>query len=582
MLRTFIQHRVRSTQSLDGFWDFTTQEAANKPRLPKAYARRIHVPSCWETLPGMETYRGQAWLRTSFDGVPGHASRIVFAGVSHTAKVYVDGKAAGSHYDAFTPWSVLSPNAQDTGHELSLLVDNSFSDQSSLHIPNDYYTYGGITRPVELQHVPEVFIERVHATPALTSRTGQWILEVSIRLRNWSKSDLLRQVTVTVGDLVQDLGLITVPAGAARQITRKLTVPNVEAWSPDNPRLYELTTELYHDNAVVDDLIERIGFRTVAVKGKQILLNGQPIRMRGYNRHEDHPNFGCAIPLPQMVQDLEIMRDLGCNYVRTSHYPNDQRFLDLCDEMGFLVWEESHARTVDLQHPKFREQIEGSTREMIDWHYNHPSIIMWGCLNECETRTPEGRTEYAWLIKLFRQLDSSRPITYASMFHEQDICFHLADIVSVNIYTGWYKMNLDDVKPRLDRFIKWLDTDKKSGGKGKPLIISEFGGGAIPGYTSPTRCPWSEEYLSDMLEHELSVYLNHPRVVGALIWQFCDVRVTPEGNWWRQRPRTMNNKGTVNQFRQPKMCYAAVKRQMLAAKAKDAKPASRKTSSKKR
>ncbi len=565
MLRTFDRHRVRSVRSLDGFWDFTTTPDSGRDGRPKRYERSIHIPSCWESLPGLENYRGRAWVRTTFDGLPGFASRLVFGGVSHTADAYVDGQLLAHHEDAFTPWAALAPDAQDRAHTLTLAIDNTFGEHASLHLPNDYYTYGGVTRPVELQHVPEVFIERIWATPRLDAKRGRWSLDVRAWVRNWSAEPLRRNLTVTIGGVVHDLGTLRVPAGGARDVRQTLDAPDVEPWRPDRPRLYELVAELYDGPEVVDDLIDRVGFRTIETKGRKLLLNGEPIRLRGYNRHEDHPSFGCAIPLQQMVQDLEIIRDLGCNFIRTSHYPYDQRFLDLCDELGILVWEESHARAVDMNHPRFRDQIAASTREMIEWHHNHPCIILWGCLNECETRTARGRAHYKRVIDLIRKLDGSRPVTYASMYHEEDICFGLADVVAVNIYTGWYNAELDDTAPRLDRFLKWLHSDKSRGGQGKPVIVSEFGGGAIPGYTNPARVHWTEEYLGDLLDHELGVYLHHPDVVGAAIWQFCDVRVTTEGGWWRYRPRTMNNKGTVNEFRRPKRCYGVVQRRMREA-----------------
>lgn len=566
MLRTFVQHRVRATASLNGLWEFTIDPPRKKVTLPRQYDRTILVPSAWETMPGLESYRGKGWLRTAFEAEEGYATRLVFGGVSHTGDVYVDGRHVAHHYDAFTPWDVVLPDLREGARELVVAVDNTFGPHSALHIPNDYYTYGGITRPVEVQHVPAAYLHHVHATPWRAKRS--WSLEIEVEVRNWSDRPCERTVRLAVADAEYELDPVTVPPRDSVTIEATIHGIDAEPWSHESPRLYELTAVLLDGEEIVDDLIDRIGFRTVEVRGKKLLLSGEPIRLRGYNRHEDHHNFGCAIPLEAMVQDLNLIRDLGCNFVRTCHYPNDMRFLDLCDELGIYVWEESHARTVDMEHPKFREQIEASTREMVAWHRNRPSIVIWGCLNECETRTEDGRDEHARVLKLIKELDASRPVTYASMFHENDLAFGLADIVSVNRYVGWYGSNLPEVEPALKRFLKWLHSDASRGGKGKPVILSEFGGGAIPGYFNRNRVHWTEEYLSDLLDHELGVYLNHPDVVGAAVWQFCDVRVTPEGGWWQKRPRTMNNKGSVDQFRQPKLCYDTVKRRMLEAKAK--------------
>jgi len=565
MLRTFTEHVVRPVDTLDGQWEFVTAaDRKDKHRLPNRYNRTIHVPSAWESLPRLAAYRGKAWFRRTFPATDDLAVRIVFGGVSHTADVYVDGKKAGHHYDAFTPWHVVVPNLSAGEHELVVSVDNTFGPHSALHLENDYYTYGGITRPAELHYVENVYIERMHLTPR---RQGdRWALDVRVRLANWSDRPARRRLVVHLDESLLDLGTVTVRPKATREVSGSLPGLNVRPWTSERPNLYEVEALLIdpEEDSIVDDLIDRVGFRQIAVRGRKILLNGEPVRLRGHNRHEDHPQFGCAMPVEAMVHDLEIMRDLGCNFIRTCHYPNDRRFLDLCDEMGFYVWEESHARTVDFKHPKFREQIETSTREMIDSHRNHPSIVIWGCLNECESHTPFGRREYARVLGLIKKLDPTRPVTFASNHADEDLCLDTVDIVSWNRYDGWYHGELADVEPMLKKMLRWLHSKRSRGGSGKPVILSEFGAGAIYGHRSPNRAKWTEEYQCDVLDETLRVYLNHPNVAGVAIWQFCDVRITR--GWWRARPRTMNNKGTVDEYRRPKLAYDVVKRRMHAAR----------------
>jgi beta-glucuronidase len=561
-LRNFPQHEIRPTETLSGRWDFVTaDERTDRAKLPRRYTRSIHVPSAWEQLPGLENYRGKAWLRTTIPAVTGWAVRLAFGGVSHTADVYLDGKHVGHHYDAFTPFDIVVPRLKEGDHELVVEVDNSFGEHSALHMDNDYYTYGGITRPAEVQLVPSVYIDRLFALPV---RRGQrWDLDVRVRLASWSRQAETRSVAVAVADGFLELGDVTVEAGGAAEVTGRVKNLDVEPWTPESPALYAVEALLSDGEDLTDDLLERVGFREVKVRGKKLLLNGEPVRLRGYNRHEDHPQFGCALPLEAMVTDLEILRDLGCNFVRTCHYPNDMRFLDLCDELGFCVWEESHARCVKFDHPKFREQIAGSTREMVDWHYNHPSILMWGCLNECDSVSAGGRKEHKRVLEMLRELDGSRPVTFASNKAQSDRCLDLVDIVSWNRYTGWYNGRPEQVEDDLKDLLKWLNSDA-SGGKNKPVIMSEFGGGAIPGYRRPHHAKWTEQYQAEVLDHQLGVYLHHPQVVGATIWQFCDCRVT--FGHFNGRPRTMNNKGTVDEFRLPKASYEVVKRHMHEAR----------------
>ncbi len=563
-MRTFDEHELRCDMELGGFWEFVIEpERRDRGRLPGEYNRMIHVPSAWESMPGLENYRGRAWMRTSIPGSAELATRLVFGGVSHTGTVYVNGREIGSHYDAFTPWSVNAGVLGPGSHELVVEVDNSFGPHSALHIENDYYTYGGITRPVRVQLVPEVYVDRIFCLPV---RAGSgWDLDVRVRIRNSGSRSITRKTLVALdlpGTCV-DLGRVTLKPGAVREVRGRLRRPDVKPWSPQEPNLYSVQALLMDGDEPVDDLIDRIGFRRIQVKGRKLLLNGRPIRLAGYNRHEDHPRFGCALPLATMVQDLQTMRDLGCNFVRTCHYPNDLRFLDLCDELGICVWEESHARTVDFRHPLFRQQIADSTREMVEWHFNRPSILLWGCLNECESDTVFGRREHARVIKLIKKLDMSRPVTFASNRADRDLCLGLVDVVAWNRYDAWYGGAPSDIEPELKKMLKWLHSDRSRGGKGKPVIMSEFGAGGIFGCRGVNHAKWTEEYQAEVLDESLRVYLNHPGVVGAAIWQFCDVRVT--GDWWSGRPRTMNNKGTVDEYRRPKLCYEVVKKRMREA-----------------
>jgi beta-glucuronidase len=339
--------------------------------------------------------------------------------------------------------------------------------------------------------------------------------------------------------------------------TVRIPAGDITPWSPASPQLYELSLELIDDEApaMLDDLITRVGFREVKVKGKKLLLNGEEFKLCGYNRHEDHPQFGCAIPLEAMIHDLELIRASGANFVRTCHYPNDQRFLDCCDELGICIWEENHARDVPFDQPAFDEQIEQSTREMVHWHFNHPSIIIWGCLNECDSVSKPGRKVHEHCLGLLKELDGSRPVTFASNKQVEDICLDLVDIVSWNLYPGWYGGSIESVEDRFKELYQWLQSPK-SGAKGKPLIMSEFGGGAIYGNHDRNRPKWSEEFQADLLDECLRIYLAHPGIIGSAIWQFCDCRVT-EG-WSMRRPNTINNKGVVDRYRRPKLSFERV------------------------
>ena len=311
------------------------------------------------------------------------------------------------------------------------------------------------------------------------------------------------------------------------------------------------------DGKETDDLIERVGFRTVEVRNTKIYLNGEEIYLKGFNRHEDYAVDGCAVTLQHMVQDMDLMQDMNANAVRTCHYPNDERFLDLCDERGIFVWEENHARGLvlkDMQNSNFEKQCEDCIREMIENHYNHPSIVIWGILNECASETDEGRRMYKKQYEQIKSLDMSRPTTSATCRHFTDICLDLPDVVSFNMYTKWYKdCPIDE---RNNQEIEWI---KKSGGDNKPIIVSELGAAAIYGFRDRTCQKWSEEYQAKLIRDSLDVYMNDDRICGVFIWQFADCRVTEEGEWFATRARCHNNKGIVDEYRRPKMAYDTVK-----------------------
>jgi beta-glucuronidase len=212
-----------------------------------------------------------------------------------------------------------------------------------------------------------------------------------------------------------------------------------------------------------------------------------------------------------------------------------------------------------MQNKNFIKQSIDCIDEMIDNHINHPSIIIWALLNECASDTVEGRKIYERLIHEIRSLDGSRPVSFATCRYFNDICLDLADIVSYNLYYGWYnELNITDAYSQQLAYIE------SHGGVGKPVIISEFGGDAVYGMRDPARPRWSEEYQSDLMDRSLTFYYSRDEIVGTYIWQYADCRVTNEGTWYQTRPGTRNNKGVVDIYRRPKLAFETVKKQYLS------------------
>ena len=549
MIRTFETHLIREQKELTGcLWDFIPCQGENAGKVYK-----VATPGCWETYPDFGNYRGEAIYRTSF--VAEGDIRLEFKGVSHTATVCLDGQEIATHYNAYTAFEVVVKNLAHGEHILEVKADNSFNENSALHIPNDYMTYGGVNRPVVLEMLEDAYINYVHVTPY--RKADKWNAKVEIKVTNLKEDAQMLDFKALIAEEAAEWKDVVIEANDSIVLSSELEFAEVSMWEQDNPKLYKVSVTAYKDGYAIDDLIDRFGFREVSVEGKKILFNGKPIHIKGVCRHEDHPQFGCAIPYAAMAADLDIIRHLGANSVRTVHYPNDELFLDLCDEMGILVWEENHARGLSLenmQNLNFEPQAEKVIDEMITLHYNHPAIYIWGILNECASETEYGKECYRKQFELIKKLDTSRPTSFASCKFKTDISLGLPDVVSYNIYPLWYHNT--SVEDYLDDLYQWIQSDTE--GAGKPFLITEVGAGGIYGYRNNYNSKWTEEYQAETLEKQLTAILNYKDCQGVYIWQFCDVRVSDE--WFAARPRTMNNKGIVDEYRRRKLSYNVVKK----------------------
>lgn len=555
MIRLFSTHQIRKSTELEGLWDFTP--AAYMGEKVGAYRYRLPVPGCWEMHPEFGNYRGIGVYRQKVTLHQRSNLRLEFKGVSHTAHVYFDGVMKACHYNAYTAFECVIPQVEAGTHDLVIYVDNSFHEDSALHVPNDYYTYGGIIRPVAVEEISDLYIQNVMFTPVRQGLGwhGSWKAVV----RNMGQVERMVSIRGILAGIDAELGRSLVKSGETVEISSWVAYPDVKEWSLENPNLYALTAILTTEEGYdCDDWLDRVGFRTISTDNGKIQLNGKDVVLQGVNRHEDHPMAGSALPLHLMVRDLELITDLGCNAVRTSHYPYDERFLDLCDERGIAVWEENHARGLSLEqmlNPNFGWQSEQVTREMVQQHYNHPSILIWAILNECASHTEEGRAHYEKQLTIIGELDPSRPRSFASHHRDQEKCFDLAEIVSFNLYPGWYTN--ENPGELADQARLWADA---LGGKGKPMIISEFGGDGFYGFRSPNREKGSEERQADIIDSNLRAYLERDYISGIFIWQFSDCRVTEGLGWLLARSCTRNSKGIVDEYRRPKLAYETVKR----------------------
>lgn len=432
MDRFITTHRLRKTCEPTPLWTLTTLDEGGL-----SAPATVMVPGVWEDVPGLKNYRGHAVYEKQL--TCGGTLRFVFGGVSFRAKVWLDDTLLGTHYGAYGAFDFLAEDVPFGEHTLRVEVDNLFGGDSALHIPNDYYSYGGITRPVSIEQLGSAYITALNITPRRKGRI--WMADVEVTIRSITDEAQKIDVDVKAGPTSITWKHRSLPAREDITLSTTLIAPGVTCWSPEHPQLYAAEAVLWLNDEPADDLCDRFGFREIQAEGNQLLLNGEPLFIKGVNRHEDYANFGCAVPESAMAHDVQLIRDLGCNLVRTCHYPNDPRFLDLCDQYGLLVWEEAHARGLveeRMRHPHFMEQTMLSVHEMISQHRNHPSIILWGCLNECEDTTDFGADCYRATLNEIRAQDASRPATAALLDRKGSLILADCDVVSLNLYPAWY------------------------------------------------------------------------------------------------------------------------------------------------
>ena len=568
--------RPSRTTSLDGVWEFSwlgdgadlsdrSVESGGPLRAVAAAAVATHgsgpiaVPGCFDAMPSLAGARGTGVYRRCFEQTPDQDGYLVFHGLGIWAAVYVDGALACVHRKPYSAFAVLVPRSTARVRDLAVVVDNRFDTARSPLQENyfDFYAYGGLFRSVEHIEVPQNHFTSVVVSDAdlsastvrvgvRLSQDGPCRIECAVDGGEWTSPTVDDRDDRDDGD--KAVGSFSVH------------VPDARPWTPENPVLHSLCVRVVPDG---DEVSVRFGLRTVAVDGPRILLNGKPIRLFGWNRHEGHPQYGPALPLAQLVADIQLMKQAGANFVRGSHYPQDERFLDLCDEFGLLVWEESIGWQQEERHfanGEYVDLIVEQQRQMIRAHINHPSIIMWGFQNELHSEIEAARPVVEALARECRANDASRPVTFATCRFPNDLCMDLVDIVSINTYPAWYSQRADEYRP-LHEVAERVDTIKAELRAqrldDKPLILSEIGAGAIYGWRDPHDGPWSEQYQSDYLELVCTAFRDDPSIAGLALWQFCDCR-TYGSSRSLSRPRGFNNKGVLDEYRRAKLAYRTV------------------------
>ena len=557
-MRLFSEHNVRRVDSLDGAWRFSADKAGVGDAqgwysaIPDA--QTVVVPSCWNTQMGLLDYEGVCWYERDFY-TEGGTLRFFFGAVMTEAKVYLDGTLIGSHYGGFCEFDIIVNGVASGTHRLTVRVDNSFDAQSIPQKVVDWYHYGGITRSVSVEVLKGVCVLynrfEYELSESLDSARARFAFEVY----NASADTASDKIGATVCG-VDYSAEVTLSGYERREVlTDYAEITDLELWQPESPRLYNVAI-----STSTDDLMDRVGFRRVEVRGYEILLNGRPYEVRGVNRHEEHPEFGMAFPPALMRRDIDIAVEMGCNSLRGSHYPQAPVFIDMLDECGVTFWSEipiwgGGFSEECLADPVVLARGEDMHREMVRCYYNHPSIIIWGMHNEIKAYTESGKAMCERYYPLLKEIGGNRLVTYATSRAMTDISLEYCDVICINQYEGWYQGGIDTWEGFVADFHKRADS---IGVGHKPIIMSEFGAAAVYGHRSfDNEIRWSEDYQARLISHCLELFHADPKICGSYIWQFTDIRTCLEVGL--TRARGYNNKGVVNEHRNPKASYFTVK-----------------------
>ena len=470
----------------------------------------MQIPSDWNTQDErLFFYEGTVWFKKSFQAVPmqDYRTLLYFGAVNYDCHVWVNGKKAGHHIGGFTPFNFdISDLLIEGENTIIVKVDNKRHAEAVPTQIFDWWNYGGITRDVMLVKVPPVYLEDYNLQ--LTSLEGRR-LSFSVKL---NKAEADHTVTLNIPELKLKKTIKTNADGTA-SVNMKA---KPQLWCPENPKRYQV--EITLDNSTICD---SIGFRMIETRGKQILLNGKPIFLKGISIHEEKPNGGGRANSTEDAHTLlSWAKELGCNFVRLAHYPHNEYMVREAERMGILVWSEIPCYwTIAWKNPKTYENACNQLTDMISRDHNRANVIIWSIANE----TPHSAERDAFLSRLAKQarsLDSTRlismamEVTGASNYVNRlnDNMNEYVDVVSFNQYIGWYR-DVNDA-PKMTWEIPY----------DKPVIISEFGGGAKFGYHGAKNQRWTEEFQENLYRENTAMLDKIDGLAGTTPWILKDFR----------------------------------------------------------
>jgi beta-glucuronidase len=570
---------TRATRDLSGLWRFRL-DPEDKGEAARWYdgltdTRAIPVPCSWNDLfDDARNYFGAAWYETEFHldaAWKGQRVHLRFGSAVYRAKVWVNGQLVGEHLGGHLPFAfdISAVARADQPNRLVVMVENKLESTRVPAIPDpatsrfyledfpqtsyDFFPYSGLHRPVWLFTTPAAHIHDVSVATTRSGSTG--VADVSFTVAGgWSGA-----ATLTVSGGPSPIRVpVQVSGGRGAGTVR---IPSAKLWGPNHPFLYTLTVTLGDG---LDEYAFKIGIRTIEVSGDKLLLNGEPVHLTGFGKHEDFILHGRGLDLPVLVRDFELLKWIGANSFRTSHYPYSEEAMMLADEYGFLVIGETPGVSLTLSdRPDIiaarHTQLTADLTDLIDRDKNHPCVILWSIANESLTKpfhtlgeapadaVAKGTAFFKDMFAHVRSLDRTRPVAMVSVQGGPAEWVGQGDVICQNSYSGWYALSgrLDEAAVALEKEVQALR--QRHGAK--PIIYTEFGADAVAGSHAQPAEMWTEEYQADMIAMYLRVLGQHPNVVGMHPWAFADFRTAQS----TMRVGALNQKGVFTRDRRPKL-----------------------------
>lgn len=542
----------------------------------------IDLPHSWNALDATDItpgYRRSAsWYKKEIDIniVSRKLYQLYFEGVNIESEVYVNGKKIGGHTGGYIGFHVDITNAIVEGkNNILIRVDNSYNPEVIPSQKSDFFIFGGITRDVWLETLPLQHFTNLKITTPNVSNTSS-DLKVTLDVANVSIDAKVKATLIDLEGKDIRSSEFNVTNNSA-EINFK-DIKNLKLWDTDNPNLYTLTLQLLENDDVKDELSEKVGFRWFEFKDYgAFYLNGKRLLLRGTHRHEEHAGVGAAMSNKQHKADMELIKDMGANFVRLAHYPQDPEVYKACDELGLLVWDELPWCRGGLGNAKWQQNTKTMLKEIITQNYNHPSIILWSLGNEIYwlpdfegTDNPEKINIYLKeLNDLAHQLDPTRKTAIRKYYEGA----HIVDVFSPSIWSGWYSGSYKSYQKAIGQYkLEYphflhaeyggsshvgRHTENPITGEGKiqsdgweeAIVQTDVANIAQIG-------DWSENYIVDLFDWHLRISENDSTFVGNVQWAFKDFG-TP------LRPENaipyMNQKGLVDRNGKPKDAFYVFK-----------------------